>query len=211
MEIYLIRHPEAYKNVSDEHGGTGTPLTSIGLKHCDIIYEKFLSQYKDKQKISFWGNSVEQVKETVSKLNRDKSFCDFDDKLTGIYLGGLDGLSREKATKENPEAAKLLELWRKGELTLDKLIIPDGESAIGFYNRIFEKWQSILSHENSVKVIVLTRSVYIMLLNILKLGEDFNFKDYKVYTIPNSSVTIINFRNGAMNIKYENSTDYLEQ
>jgi broad specificity phosphatase PhoE len=209
MNLILFRHPEAIKNIHDEHGGLGSSLTNKGITQCSIFYNHYLANYGNAQDISFWGNSVPQVKETISRIN--KLGCDvyINDKLQGISLGVLSGLSRNEAMQKYPKAANLLELWRHGKINIDELFIPEGEKAMDFYFRIQEQWELINSHPSRLKVIVLTRSVYIMLLNLIKLGNQFSFSNYSVFNIPNASVSIIEGSKKNHKLLVENSIDYL--
>jgi broad specificity phosphatase PhoE len=211
-KILLIRHAESLKNLRDEHGGEGDSLSEEGIKQCNKI-SAFLCKEKLKQKnTTLFYSSNPQVVETVdiiNKKNHYKHICD--NKLNGIDLGVLAGLSRDEALKKFPSPAKRLEKWRQGKLKIDKLNIPKGEDAINFYRRIksFIEDRIVVCITSNI-IIIGTQSTLIMFLNFFILGKSFNFSKYKNYNFDCGSVTKIIFHKRKVSIEYFNNTSFFK-
>lgn len=212
-KLFLVRHAQSYKNIRDEHGGIGDSLASEGIRQC----RKFCSFLRSEElridnTILFW-HSIPQVAETASIIcaeNGYRSVCD--ERLKGIHLGVLAGLSRGDALRLFPEPARRLELWREGRMTIDGLDIPEAETAFDFHQRARSFIdQRIWPNKTRNILTIATRSTMIMILNIFLLGENFNFKAYRVYDLDCASVTKLIFSRIKVSLKYLNYTDFLKE
>jgi broad specificity phosphatase PhoE len=208
--LFLVRHAESLKNLRDEHGGKGDKLSDNGMEQCEGISSFLQAEgINEKNSVLFW-HSMPQIVETaeiICKRNKYGSFCD--ERLTGLDLGVLAGLSRQKALQLYPQAAERLEQWRKGLLTIDRLVIPGAERPSSFYKRVKSFLdQRALSNSAQNVIIVGTTSAMIMILNIFLLGRDFNFRNYKNYTFHCGSITKLGFKNCKVSIDYLDKTDF---
>lgn len=191
--ILLIRHPEAKKNIEDRHGGEGSALTKLGIRQCNSIARYIKDNFfRIPKPVLFW-HRVLQVEETAKILEKKiKTIPVWDERLKGINLGSISGLSREKAIKKSPEAAERLELWRKGELQISQLNLPNAEPVDQFKERmesLLNDWFSL--PDAKLIISICTRSALIMLVNLINLGNSFSYSKYKVYNFDNASITQI--------------------
>lgn len=202
--IYAIRHAEAQKSIRDVHGGEGTPLTSRGRKQCSLIAKQLISRLDARDRCLLVGHQIPQVRETVSILAETlKLPTVWDERLRGISLGVLAGLSRADAEQLWPDAAERLELWRQGKLAIDSLNIPNAESVNQFRTRIEEMWSDWLKMTDvDVLIPICSRSALIMIVNLIRMGKDFNYTDYKPFVFGTGSLTRFYVLEGASEIRY---------
>lgn len=210
--LYLIRHAESIKNLRDEHGGKGDNLSDKGIEQCKKIFH-FLNNEVESPNCILYYHSNPQVEQSA-KIFCLENFYEYscDDRLKGIYLGILAGLSKDEALALDADSAIRLEQWRKGGLTIDKLFIPHAEHVSEFYTRIFtfvnEKiLPNIPKHDF---IIFGTRSTLIMLVNIFQLGQSFNFQNYKVYEFDSGGITRFSLYKDKSILDYINYTGYLK-
>lgn len=210
-KLLLIRHPEARKNLEDRHGGVGSSLTSRGLHQCDILVKYIGSSFQPSGRYVIFGHNVPQVKETVERIaNSLQLTTHWDERLRGVDMGKLAGLSRAEAAHQWPEAAERLELWRCGKIHIDKLEMPDGEPIDNFRTRIEGLLDSWLQMQEAETVIVVcTRSVLIMLVNLIELGRNFNYAQYNVYEFDAGGITEVDIADLTPKIVALNQTAYL--
>jgi len=210
-KLYLIRHVESLKNIRDEHGGLGDSLSNEGKEQCKKICLLLKNEKLERKTTTLFWSSNPQVSETakiIIKKNFYKSICD--DRLRGINLGVLSGLSRAEALEKFPEPAKKLEKWRQNKLKINKLNIPNAENVLEFYKRVKSLIEDrIISSMTPYIVIIGTRSTMIMIVNLFLLGEKFNFNDYKNYDFDCGSITKFIFQKGKAKLEYLNITDFL--
>lgn len=189
--LILIRHPEAQKNIEDRHGGGGSLLTEAGLRQCERIAQYLHTEFDLSAGCILVGHRVPHVEETVQRLSSLLEVVPtWDERLCGLNLGVLAGLSRSEAAVRWPEAARRLELWRAGQLTMDKLNIPGGEAVDLFKERtehLLKDWLGPTSPR--LVVAVCTRSTLIMLVNMIELGADFTYARYRSLTFTSGSIT----------------------
>src|ERR1035437_3084575 len=121
--VLLLRHAEALKNIEDRHGGAGTGLTNNGLQDC-VRIAAFLREVTQGTTPCLFGHRVPQVQMTVNSLAGALDLSPiWDERLHGIDLGLLAGLSRDEASQRYPDSARRLDLWREGRLRIDELAL----------------------------------------------------------------------------------------
>ncbi len=189
--ILLIRHSEAKKNIADQHGGEGTSLTNRGLKQSESIAQYILSEHQPLLRTILVGHKITHVKETTEFLSQELSIKPiWEERIRGLDLGVIAGLSREDAAKQWPEAAERLEKWRKSQLRIDHLDIPYAEPLRDFENRIKNTlYDWIDMNEAKLIIAICTRSTLIMLVNLIELYTSFSYKHYKPYVFEAGSIT----------------------
>jgi broad specificity phosphatase PhoE len=156
------------------------------------------------------GHEVPQVLETTRLLaDALGSSYALDERLRGLNLGTLAGLSRDEALRLHPAAADRLEAWRKGLQPIDTLDLP-GAEPIGIFERrvraAFGEWST---KPGELLVLVLTRSTLIMILNILSLGEQFSYSAYRPYEFSSGGITEVRSARGALSLLTLNSVEHI--
>jgi broad specificity phosphatase PhoE len=210
-EILLVRHPEAFKNVEDRHGGRGTALTPKGLKQCAAISKHLRRHCTWLDGVVLTGHHVPHVEQTVERLAGELGIkIIWDDRLRGLDLGVLGGLSRAEAMQQFPDAAMRLELWRKGDLKIQTLAIPNAEPVGEFKLRIQEALLEWLTSDGEELVAICTRSVLIMLTNLISLFPSFDFDRYKVYHFDDASITEVRVDYAVPKLVATNSVIHLD-
>jgi len=182
----LLRHGESYKNVKDKHGGEGTNLTNNGIKQIN----NFINYLKDQNLINqykIYHSNKKQVFHTAQLLSEllNTSLI-FDERINPLYLGALDDLSTKDALELYPEPASLMECWRRNEIEIIDLVIPNAENLFHFWDRGVSFINYIKTSDHNT-IIVGTRSILTLLLSIL-LGRSIKRNGgYKNIDIPLAS------------------------
>ncbi len=208
-KILLIRHPEAQKNLEDQHGGEGTSLTIRGIKQCQLLVSYISREYHPLERTVLVGHKIKQVKQTTELLSRALGIKPiWDERICGLDLGVVAGLSRDEATNQWPEAAIRLEKWRQGQLKIDRLDIPYAEPLEHFKTRIERTLNDWTIMEEAILIIAIcTRSTLIMLANLIELSQSFSYEHYKAYEFDSGSISEIRVKSSTAQI---NSFNYLE-
>jgi len=209
--ILLIRHGESYKNVEDRHGGDGSSLKAKGQRQCHLLGQYIRQHCEHASDLVIIGHHIPQVAETAGLLAKElQCRAEWDERLKGLHLGVLSGLSRDEAMRKWPEAALLLELWRSHKLKINRLSIPGAEPIDGFRVRIEAALNDCLRlREERLLAIICTRSALIMMTNLTILGSAFDYEHYKLYDFSDASITEISVRSGSMEIVRLNSVEHL--
>lgn len=189
--LYLIRHTEARKNLEGRQGGQGTDLTPAGK-----IQASWLGAYLDRQetgeghRVVVYSHSTPQVRQTADAIARMLGCAmEEDERLRGLCLGRLAGLTLEEGQAIDPAAVSRLDDWARGRLRIDHLNLPGSEDLGEFRQRVTTCLDRIKSScENACAVIVATRSTLIMLQNLLTLGAAFSYRHYRAYSYSNGAV-----------------------
>jgi broad specificity phosphatase PhoE len=163
--IVLLRHALAQKNVEDRHGGPGTCLTNTGRDQLPGIHKRLLALGLDPSIVltSPVPQAAESARILAPLFGVD---CRPVQALRPLNLGLLSGLSRDEAAQEHPEAAALMEKWRRGEIELNQLQLPGADDYRAFYERGCRFIKSLADEQGDV-LVVGTRSMLICLVSIL--------------------------------------------
>lgn len=187
--ILLVRHAESIKNINDIHGGTGDELTCLGLAQANEIVQKLrkIGVNKDNAVISYASSiQTERTAEVIIKGLHIQSRASMS--FEPLYLGVVHGLSNEDVKKRFPTEYQALTLWRKKEIEICDLNIPDMESPRDFYNRGLRILDNIAT--NKYNIFVATNSLYILLLNIMLGNTPERGGGYKHFDIQNCGMTL---------------------
>lgn len=186
-KLILARHGEALKNVRDEHGGVGTALTERGRRQARVLAEQIVFACGgNTDSICLLAHDMPQVAETARIVSSEIGLGEvaMDERLQGLDLGVIAGLSRADAATEYPEAARRLEDWRHGRLLLNELRLPGAEPVDQFRRRVVAGLGEAVNNAQGTVAMVLTRSVLIMATNLLNLGDQFSYELYRSYEFP---------------------------
>jgi broad specificity phosphatase PhoE len=183
-----VRHAEAYKNVLNQHGGSGSDLspTGIGEAHRIGQFVRSLGLASPSVK-AIDKRQCLQTAQIIAEVNNLMPFGIAD--LPVFYLGVLDGRSEEDVQAHFPELAELLSRWRTGNAEAHELTAIPGATDPAVY---FEKGKlflvglktALIEHD---VILVATRSVLVLLTNIL-LGRNASVGGgYREVPWPNNS------------------------
>ncbi|MGR3302729.1 MAG: histidine phosphatase family protein [Candidatus Scalindua sp.] len=165
-KVILLRHAKAQKNIEDRHGGSGTNLIAEGKSQASTVVKKLIDYgfVPDKIYCSPVPQAVETATIAGSILNREVTEHHL---LKPLNIGVLSGLSRHEAMRDFPNAARLMEEWRKGSIELHELVLPEAENYHKFYKRGNDFLKSQIFDNSSNCLVVGTRSILICLISIL--------------------------------------------
>ena len=94
-----------------------------------------------------------------------------------------------------PNDALMLDQWRARKISIKDLKVTNMENVNDFYNRIIDFIHSCKKNENeNTFIVVCTTSVVIMLINIIVLGANFNFKSYYHYNVKTGDYLLANIK-----------------
>lgn len=189
--LYLVRHAEARKNVEGRQGGEGTELTAAGEAQAYRLGAYLAERESDEgHKAVVYAHSAPQVHQTATAIAGVLGWrMEEDERLRGLHLGRLAGLTLEEARGADPAAVKRLDDWARGSLRIDRLGLPGSEDLTEFRERVAACLDRVrLSYESACVVIVGTTSTLIMLRNLLTLGPAFSYARYRAYSLPNGTV-----------------------
>ena len=208
--VFLVRHSEARKTVSDIHGGDGTPLTTKGRIESSLLAEELKEATRDLRDVRVFSGPRPQTLETAEiiaeKLGRANLVVD---EMINMHMGVLDGLSTLEAKRNFPEASNRLDDWRAGRLRIDELNIPDSEEFPVFCNRVLAGLKkAAASSENPI--IVVTRSVGIAIVNTLLSGMKADARSYRRYRFDPGSITRLQHGASGYEFVLSNYTGYLQ-
>jgi broad specificity phosphatase PhoE len=192
--IFLfVRHAEATKNVLDIQGGSGTHLTLNGRKQAIIAARVIREAFHLSKKPLVFCPKVPQGLETAIIVGRYlKIRPRFDERLRGKHIGVLAGLSRSEALLRYPKAAQRLEKFRAGEIAGNQTRTPGAEPLKLFMSRVKSLLSDWIDRKNNDLIVgVCSRSILIMLANLVELGDSFSFGRYKFYDFTPCSFTRI--------------------
>jgi len=212
--IVLIRHAHSEKNAEDRHGGEGRNLTQRGKRELDMLIEYLQSELSVSPSVIYY-TPLTQTQLTAQFLCRAlHTKCLTDERLRALNLGVLAGLSKEEAARKYPMAAERLEKWRQGSLKIENLDIPEAENHFHFWDRGVSFLENILGRGKTKDdfVVVGTRSILILLLNILIRETDLAGKPYTMFKFDNSGVTLLRYL-GQLKAKliFQNKTTFLRR
>ncbi len=189
--LYLVRHAEAHKNVEGLQGGVGTGLTLTGEAQARQLGAYLADrELRHDHKAIVYLHSAEQVRQTATAIANARGWAmEEDERLRGLDLGDLAGLTFAQARLVDAEAADRLSQWALGKLRVDHLNLPGAEDLGGFRQRVADCLERVReSFDRSCAVIVGTTSTMIMLQNLLTLGAAFSYELYRPYPFANGSV-----------------------
>lgn len=195
-KILFLRHGESYKNLQGIHGGRGQCLTEKGVQEVKSILSKIQDNSFDKTNTIIFGNNSQQVKETINIFTSNFNFNPIiDDRIRGIYLGVADGVSRKYLEKYYPNDLMKLDLWNAKKISISELEVTGMEKVNDFYNRVIDFIHSCKNNQDTnTFVVVCTTSIMIMIINLIALGEKFNYESYYHYAVKTGDHILANVK-----------------
>lgn len=189
-KIILIRHAESQKNIKHIHGGNGEAITPKGDLQAQEIAELLKSKL-DLCRLKIYASTSFHTRETARmiassmKLNVEQPI-DF----KPLNLGVADGLSEQELSQKYPDVQQLFVQWRKRLIDIKKLVVPNMESPLNFW----ERGKIILSQidTNYDSLLVCSNSLMILLCNIMLGNHPIHTDNYKHITIHNCGIIAFN-------------------
>lgn len=192
LALILVRHAECYKNIRDEHGGGGDALTETGQKELVSLgqdIERIATHHKVNLDQVLYSPSVIQIAQTAEYLAKYLNTLLIEDKrIKPLDIGVIAGLSRAEALRRFPDASFRLEQWRSGNLEIRDLSLPGAEQFDDLWNR-GNTFIEEIERSGKSSLVVSSRSILILLLNILLGRNPFIDGQYHPWNISCGSIT----------------------
>ena len=195
----FVRHAESKKNIHDITGGSGEQLTDEGRRQATALSLALLDIVKDKEMDIISSNTIQtiQTAELISKVLKKHYLVT--DSLKPAGIGVINGLTKKEVQKVYPKLAEQMERWRNRELEAIELEIPEMEAPIDFWNRIIDYIKEI--NNGKIKIIVSTRSIMVLIYNLVCGNLPILGGGYKHMTIGNCDIIAFSSDADFKNIK----------
>lgn len=201
----LLRHAEAQKNVLNQHGGSGSELSSKGVLQAQSVGQFLRSQELIKPTVM--AIDKPQCFETAKIICQEIGCAEVNAaRLSTFNLGVLDGLSEEDVRQRYEVLATLLDRWRSGCAEAHELTAIPGATDPSLY---FSQGESFLTGVKSSLadhdvILVATRSALVLLTNILLGRSPSVGGGYCEVPWPNASyATFANRTDGGLHLMQE--------
>ncbi|GHV23058.1 hypothetical protein AGMMS49959_15070 [Planctomycetales bacterium] len=188
--IVLLRHARSNKNDQNRHGGKGSTLVDGATIEIESVVDQ-LSQIPTEFELILYSPRIqcEQTANVLGKLLKIPVIKS--QELDPIYLGVIDGMSDVEVTNTYPEISMQLEKWRNGEIEINQLKIPKMANCHDFYDKGKVFIENIINSKKFV-IIVATRSVLVLLMNVLLDRSSKVGGNYREIKWKNSEFAIFN-------------------
>jgi broad specificity phosphatase PhoE len=198
--LYLVRHGESTWN--REHriqGQLDPPLSELGRHQAELLGRRLAGR----SFAGFYASDLKRAFETAVYIG---SLVGIDPQpdpgLREIFLGDWEGMRTDEIANRFPEA------WARWVEEPDWDVVPGGEGAVPFENRVAAALDQIFSRHAAGNVLVVTHGGVIQVGLHRVVGKPsrglFPFK------IQNASISVIEKRNGRMVIAGVNDVAHLE-
>ncbi|MGL4774683.1 MAG: histidine phosphatase family protein [Clostridium sp.] len=180
MNIYFVRHGETLSNREKKYyGNYESTLSFQGKRECEELREKFNGISFDK----IYCSEKQRAKESLQIINGSLENAIISPLLNERHFGIFENKSYEEIKELHSLEQKL---WEKD---WKNYIIPQGESAVSFYERCKEFMES-LEKEEGENILVVThggfiRNVYCYILGGLDVFWKFSSR--------NGDVTLVKY------------------
>ncbi|MCM2676776.1 histidine phosphatase family protein [Alkalicoccobacillus plakortidis] len=201
MKLYLIRHGESMGNLQGKiQGAMDFPLSELGTKQVDLI-----SAYCKEMKLDYiYSSDLTRAYDTAKKIGETtKRSVQTWDKIREVYLGPLQGLTRDEIKEKYP-------------ITVKKSIITSGIEGTETKEELTERCRLVLQelkqeHMNESVAIVSHGGFISILLMYILVGDKWS-DFHRPFVIGNTSVTLLEWPNDAdlPYLHYTNRTAHLD-
>ena len=182
----LLRHAESEKNKKKIHGGHGEALTLHGIEQASAIAVYLQNSINCNNLKIYTSTSLHTT--ATAEIIADSLHKPLEKPLffRPLYLGVADGVSEYDLQKLYPEVHRLFLKWRKQEIDIKQLIVPDMESYRIFWKRGIEVLKSFDTLNNCL--VVCSNSLMILLTHIMLLHDPVDTNAYKHIPINNCDI-----------------------
>lgn len=191
INLHLVRHAEAYKNLARVHGGGDQRLTEMGIHQADNIGRYLLSQIDSSDKLGIVYQPEGRTEATAKRIGLvTMSSIVCEPQIKGVGMGIVAGMSEEELAKKYPEVSAGLMSWRNSEGTLKRPEVPGSEPMIDFAERIGQGLYTNVDNipEDGFLAIIGTTSSLVMLKHLLTHDGFFDRPGYEFSESPLGSV-----------------------
>lgn len=206
-QIHLLRHSESFKNLGDRHGGNGEDLTHKGRAYSQAIANLIKKQIHFENRNIICNESIQVIQTTEIISNELNTPFVTEKAINGLDLGIISGLSNTDCKHKYPDEYLKMEQWRKGEASMNKIQFKGGEDPSVFYRRVLSFLSKPTLDDKDI-IIICTTSVYIMILNILTMVNDFNPQAYRNIPVPIGAYSLFDMRSRNVELVIYNHVEY---
>lgn len=188
LDIYLLRHAEAYKNLAKVHGGGDQRLTPTGEGQARTLGNYLLRLRGGPEGLQIVHQPEGRSESTARHIGlvAARGIVEVTD-LVGVRLGVAGGLSEKELIERYPEVAAALTAWRtsKGDLSA-RPRVPGSEPMEEFAERIRRGLVSSIKsceYDQALAVVGTTSSLNMMNHLLIHDGE-FDRANYDFIEFP---------------------------
>lgn len=188
LDVYLLRHAEAYKNLAKVHGGGDQRLTPTGERQARTLGGYLLRLRGGAEGIQIIHQPEGRSAATARHIGlvAARSTVEVPD-LVGVRLGVAGGLSEKELAERYPEVAAALTAWRtnKGDLSA-RPRVPGSEPMEEFAERIRRGFVSSIEacEPDQALAVVGTTSTLNMMNHLLVHDGEFDRASYEFIEFP---------------------------
>ena len=212
MYLYLIRHGESVCNVQDIFSGrtieTDNPLTKKGQSQARKTARRLR---RLDRALTIYYSTARRATATAQCLARyTGAKMIADERIRGLDVGKLAGLTKEEAAVKFPEWYSNLAI-RPDQYSLE-YCLPGGETNRDLFRRISEFWEKALQEQvdSPVQIVVVAHDDVVEILCHLIMGLSYaGFRQFG--RVDNCSVTGIEFDHGVPKMNYLNDISHLRR
>ncbi len=192
LDVHLLRHAEAYKNLAKVHGGGDQRLTPTGERQAQTLGGFILRIHAGAKDLRIVHQPEGRSEATARYIGgiAASPLVEMPD-LVGVRLGVAGGLSEKELTERYPEVAAALIAWRtnKGDLG-SRPRVPGSEPMEEFAERIRRGVVSSIEvcEPDSTLVVVGTTSTLNMMNHLLVNDGEFDRARYDFIEFPLGSL-----------------------
>ncbi|HUC89623.1 MAG TPA: histidine phosphatase family protein [Patescibacteria group bacterium] len=192
LDVYLLRHAEAYKNLAKVHGGGDQRLTPTGERQARTLGGLLLRLRGGAEGLQIVHQPEGRSEATAKNVGMVASRAVVENTdLIGVRLGVAGGLSEEELAIRYPEVAASLIAWRtnKGDLG-SRPRVPGSEPMEEFADRIRRGLVSSIEAcaPNDSLAVVGTTSTLNMMNHLLVNDGEFDRPNYDFIEFPLGSL-----------------------
>ena len=200
--LIFIRHAEAEGNINREfHGFTNSPITEKGHKQAQLVAKRL----EDISMDVLYSSSLKRTLQTAQYIADVKQLPIIrTDKLKEINGGDWEG----KLWDELPNLWPIEHKTWEHEPHVHQM--PNGESMVGFQNRLIEEVMKIVLDNQGKNIGVVTHGTAIKAMMCRFLHKELE-EMVNIRWFDNTSVTIVEFENDRFNVVLEGDASHLDK
>lgn len=192
LDVHLLRHAEAYKNLAKVHGGGDQRLTPTGENQAKTLGSYMLRLHGGAERLRIAHQPEGRSEATARHIGgiASTAIVKVPD-LVGVRLGVAGGLSEKELAERYPEVAAALVAWRtnKGDLS-KRPRVPGSEPMEEFAERIRRGLASSIEscESDDALAVVGTTSTLNMMNHLLVNDGNFDRASYDFIEFPLGSL-----------------------
>ncbi|HEY8447160.1 MAG TPA: histidine phosphatase family protein [Thermomicrobiales bacterium] len=199
--LYLVRHGRTQANHERRLlGSTDAPLDTLGIQQAQRIAERLAAEIRaDVLLTSPLQRALMTAQAISERIGLEPRTIPG---LAEMNFGDMEGLLFDELLARHPELAK-----RALDASSGDFAWPNGESLLGFHQRVRSTFASILTEYASHSAVVVTHGG--VLGSLLSQLEARPANDWRTYTIMNCSLTHVEFNGDGAQVYVINDCRHL--